>query len=149
MLRAFGYAAAPPAGAALPYAAVDASWRCVDDPASAHYNAVLDADDVTPDWGSAEQMRRDDALYAWVVELDHNGASHEVHGGAAPVAGGGSCIFLHVWDGPGSVTAGCTAMAEPALEAVLAWLRPGAVYALLPRDEHAALAAAWQLPAAP
>jgi L,D-peptidoglycan transpeptidase YkuD (ErfK/YbiS/YcfS/YnhG family) len=94
-------------------------------------------------------MRRDDDLYAWVVEVDHNAASHAAHDAAPPVPGGGSCIFLHVWDGPGSVTAGCTAMAEPALAASIAWLRPGAVYVLLPRDEHAALAGAWQLPAAP
>lgn len=141
ILRAFGYDAAPPAGAALPYQAVDASWRCVDDPASAHYNDVLDQDGVAVDWSSAEVMRRDDELYRWVVELDHNAAS-----GAAPVAGGGSCIFLHVWGGPDDVTAGCTAMPREDLEALIAWVRPGASYVLLPRSEYAALSAAWRLP---
>jgi L,D-peptidoglycan transpeptidase YkuD (ErfK/YbiS/YcfS/YnhG family) len=140
IVRAFGYDAAAPAGTALPYQPLDDSWRCVDDPASAHYNDVLDATGVTTDWSSAEIMRRDDELYRWVVELDHNAAT----GTASP--GGGSCIFFHVWAGPDDTTAGCTAMAEPALADLLAWLRPGAVYVLLPRAERDALAAAWGLP---
>jgi L,D-peptidoglycan transpeptidase YkuD (ErfK/YbiS/YcfS/YnhG family) len=141
VLRAFGYEPAPPAGTALPYQAVGASWRCVDDPASAFYNDILDADQVEVDWTSAETMRRADDLYRWVVELDHNAAS-----GDAPTPGAGSCIFLHRWAGPDDVTAGCTALAEPALVELLAWLRPGAVYVLLPRAERAALASAWGLP---
>lgn len=141
ILRAFGY---DDAAFAVPYQKVDESWRCVDDGASAHYNDVLDADGVTPDWTSAEEMRRPDALYRWVVEIDHNAASGD---GAVP--GGGSCIFLHVWGGPDDTTAGCTAMAEPDLTALLAWLRPGAVYVLLPEPERAALAAAWGLPGRP
>ena len=51
-------------------------------------------------------MRRDDALYTWVVEVRHNPAA---------IPGGGSCIFLHVWDGPADTTVGCTAMPEPTL----------------------------------
>src|SRR3712207_8482067 len=39
-------------------------------------------------------------------------------------SGRGSCIFLHVWRGPRSSTAGCTAMAEPALAELLRWLDP-------------------------
>jgi L,D-peptidoglycan transpeptidase YkuD (ErfK/YbiS/YcfS/YnhG family) len=143
IVRSFGYDAAPPAGTALSYQPLDDGWRCVDDPASTHYNDVMDADGVTVDWASAETMRRDDELYRWVIELDHNAAT----GDATP--GGGSCIFFHVWDGPDDTTAGCTAMAEPALAELLAWLRPGAVYVLLPRAEHDAVAAAWGLPQSP
>ncbi len=145
VLRALGYAAAPPVGATLPYDAVDAAWRCVDDPASTRYNQVLDGAGVAVDWTSAEEMRRDDALYTWVVEIDHNAASSQADA-AGPTPGGGSCIFLHVWHDQASTTAGCTAMAQPDLEALLAWLRPGAVYVLLPADEYAALAAGWRLP---
>lgn len=141
ILRAFGYDDATPEPGALPYQRVDASWRCVDDAASTHYNDVLDADGVTVDWASAEEMRRGDDLYRWVIEIDHNAAS-----GDAPVPRGGSCIFFHVWSGPDGATAGCTAMAEPDITALLAWLRPGAVYVLLPEAERAALAAAWGLP---
>ena len=91
------------------------------------------------DWTSAEDMRRADQLYAWVIEIAHNPA-------AAP--GGGSCIFFHVWGGADHPTAGCTAMAEPALVALLAALDPGAhpVLALLPAGEYAALRSAWGLP---
>ena len=138
LAHVYGYAAAPPAGTALPYTPVDASWQCVDDPRSAHYAQVLDRRTVTPDWGSAEQMKRDDALYTWVIDTAYNHAQ---------VAGAGSCIFLHVWQGPDSSTVGCTAMAEPDLEHLISVLEPGATYVLLPRAEYAALAAPWGLPA--
>lgn len=139
IVRVFGYAGTANTGG-LPYQTLDDSWRCVDDPASAHYNEVLDTDGVTVDWSSAEIMRRDDELYRWVIELDHNGAT------GTPAAGMGSCIFFHVWAGPDDTTAGCTAMDRAAIEELITWLRPGAVYVLLPRAEHAALAAAWGLP---
>jgi L,D-peptidoglycan transpeptidase YkuD (ErfK/YbiS/YcfS/YnhG family) len=142
IVASYGYAAAPIDGARLPYHALDAGWRCVDDPASTHYNHVLDAAGVTTDWSSAETMRRDDVLYTWVVEIAHNRA-------ATPAAG--SCIFFHVWSGAGSSTAGCTAMAQPALEALLGWFDPARqpAYVLLPRAEYAARAAAWGLPPLP
>ncbi len=136
---AFGYAPVPPAGATLPYTVVDPGWRCVDDPGSAFYNRILDERTVTPDWTSAEAMRRDDRLYTWVVELGHN---------AAATPGGGSCIFLHVWGGADDTTVGCTAMDEGRLAALIAALDPTAqpVFALLTSAEYAALATAWRLP---
>lgn len=137
----FGYAASPPEGAALPYTQVDARWRCVDDPASRHYNRVLDERTTTVDWTSAEDMRRADPLYTWVVEIAHN---------PARTGGDGSCIFLHVWGGPDAPTVGCTAMAEPALAGLLTRLAPGdtSAFVLLPRAEYDALATVWSLPAA-
>ncbi len=84
-------------------------------------------------------MRRDDDLYTWVVELAHN---------AQRTPGEGSCIFLHVWGSAKSTTSGCTAMAEDKLAALIAALpADGAVMVLLPKDDYAALAASWQLPA--
>jgi D-alanyl-D-alanine dipeptidase len=133
----YGYAKAPPAGARLPYVRVDERWRCVDDPASKHYDQILDRTTVAPDWKSAEEMRRKDELYAWVVDVAHNPAR-------AP--GAGSCIFLHVWRGEGSATVGCTAMDQRKLERLIATLDPSAVFVLLPRAEYAALAPAWALP---
>lgn len=137
---AFGYAAAAPAGARVSYTTVDEHWRCVDDPKSAVYNRVLDERTVKPDWSSAEDMRRTDDLYEWVVEVRHN---------ASAVPGGGSCIFLHVWGGPGDTTVGCTAMEEPRLAELIAVLEPTAnpVLAVLPATEYDALASAWALPA--
>lgn len=135
----FGYAAAPPPRAGLPYTAVDASWKCVDDPASRHYNQILDERAVAKDWTSAEDMRRTDDVYRWVVEVAHN---------ASRTGGEGSCIFLHVWSGEHSATAGCTAMPEPKLASLLAALSPDAApaFVLLPRAEYDALAPTWLLP---
>lgn len=136
---AYGYAAAPPAGTRLPYRAVTKTWRCVDDAASTRYGQVFDAKDVAVDWRSAEDLRRPDALYTWVIDVRHNPT-------ATP--GAGSCIFLHVWRGPDDATAGCTAMAAPRLAALLADLDPATAPLLvqLPAPVYAAVAGAWGLP---
>jgi L,D-peptidoglycan transpeptidase YkuD (ErfK/YbiS/YcfS/YnhG family) len=118
---AWGVAAAPPAGTRLGYRQSTDTTRCVDDPGSPSYNQIVDA---PGDWKSAEVMRRADGLYDWVVVVGHN---------AARAPGAGSCVFLHVWRGPSAPTVGCTAMAKPALEELLAWLDPdGAVLVVLP-----------------
>jgi len=137
---AYGYADKPPAGTKLGYTAVDASWQCVDDAKSAHYAQILDRRTTKPDWRSAEQMHRDDALYTWVIDVAHN---------AERTPAAGSCIFLHVWAGPDTTTIGCTAMPEPQLAHLLARLDPARhpSYVLLTRADYAALAAPWGLPA--
>jgi D-alanyl-D-alanine dipeptidase len=108
----FGYAEAAPW--AMPYVPSTAA-SCVDDPASTHYNTIVDGA-VSVDWKSAEQMRRNDALYTWGAVVSHNMSP--------PTPGLGSCIFLHVWRAPGKPTVGCTAMDERALVEVLSWLDP-------------------------
>lgn len=149
---AFGYAEAEPTG--LPYVQSTPGLVCVDDSASASYNLVREGG-AAADWRSREDMRRPDELYRIGVVVAHNGPG--VDGGlvgaapreaAAPVAGGGSCIFLHVWRGPESTTAGCTAMADGALQRVLAWLRADAdpVLVQLPAAEAERLRGAWGLP---
>ena len=141
---AFGYA--PPSESRwirLPYHAADVSIECVDDDASAYYNRRVDRDTVARvDWTSHEEMRRNDGLYRLGVWVDHNSAP--------PAAGRGSCIFLHVWDGPGRPTAGCTAMDAAAMREVLAWLDPAARPALvqLPAAALAARRRGWGLPPA-
>ncbi len=133
---AYGYADS--AKSKLPYTPLTPSWQCVDDPKSKHYATILDrASTAKPDWSSAETMRRDDALYTWVVDLAHN---------AARTPGDGSCIFLHVWSGPDSTTVGCTAMAEPRLAALIGQLDPRAIFVLLPRATYDDLAKRWNLP---
>jgi D-alanyl-D-alanine dipeptidase len=139
LTSAFGYAKSAPPGTTLGYQQVDTNWKCVDDPASRDYNRVLDARTTTVDWNSAEEMRRDDDAYAWVVEIAHN---------ASRTPKDGSCIFLHVWSGPKSATVGCTAMEEPQLASLIAKLVPAdrPAFVLLPRAEYDALADAWNLP---
>ncbi len=135
----YGYADAAPHGWRMPYAR-STDLLCVDDPASDRYARIVDIKQVASDWASAEQMRRPDALYTWVVDVAHNPD-------ATP--GLGSCIFLHVWSGPDSATVGCTAMEQATLAALLGRLDPAAhpLYVLLPRAEYTAVAAAWGLPA--
>src|SRR5690606_10662630 len=94
--------------------------------------------------GSTEPMRRDlhhdgDVRYKLGFVIQHNPGN---------VSGGGSCIFAHLWQQPGETTAGCTAMDEPAMQALLAWLDPAnkPVFGLRRRAEHQRLAAAGALP---
>ena len=123
---AFGYASELPPELALPYEAMASGSVCVDDPASAYYNQILDPDTLpeagpgAKDWTSFEAMRRDlaygDDLYKWGVVVRYNDSA---------VPGAGSCIFLHVWRGSESPTAGCTAMAEEDLLSLIGWMEPG------------------------
>jgi D-alanyl-D-alanine dipeptidase len=117
--------------------------ECVDDASSKFYNRVLERSTVAPDWNSSEHMLRPDGLYRWGVMIDHN---------AEPVtAGVGSCIFLHIWMGPGQGTTGCTAMTQEHLEGVLAWLDPAKnpLLVQLPQAEYKKLRKQWKLPALP
>ena len=136
---AYGYAAAPPAGTALPYSALDARTECVDDPGSPHYTQILERPVAAAGWTSAEKMRRTDDLYTWVIDIAHNPDA---------VRSAGSCIFFHVWRDEHSPTVGCTAMPERRLRTLLTTLSPAAkpVYVLLPRAEYVALQPAWGLP---
>lgn len=135
-----GYTEAPPRGLRLPYRQASATLRCVDDPASPAYNTLADEALGPKTWTSAEDMRRGDELYRWVVWVAHNDDP--------PVPGGGSCIFLHLRAGAGAVTAGCTAFDPPALEGLLPRLDPQArpVLVQLPRAEWQRLRVAWGLP---
>src|SRR5947207_358516 len=108
---AFGYASQKQSGWKMPYTPLTQSVECVDDANSHFYNRVLDRTGVSPDWNSSEHMLRTDDLYRWGVVVDHNAQS--------PAPGGGSCIFLHIWRGPGMPTVGRTAMPQPQLESLL------------------------------
>lgn len=127
--------------AKLPYWPATCHLKAIDDPASAHYNLILDERQVArPDWVSCEDMRRDDGRYAAGAVIAHNGAPS--------VPGAGSCIFLHVWAAAGVETAGCTAMALDDMREIGAWLDGAAspVLVQLPQAEYAARRAAWALP---
>lgn len=141
---AFGYA--PDATTAWPYQPMQASDYCVDVSDSPLYNRIVDASAVgdAAVAGSTEPMRRDlhadgDQRYRWGLVIDHNPAHR---------AGAGSCIFAHLWKAPGETTAGCTAMAEPAMQQLLGWLQPGRrpVFVLLPLAELEKRRKAWGLP---
>jgi L,D-peptidoglycan transpeptidase YkuD (ErfK/YbiS/YcfS/YnhG family) len=113
---------------------------CVDTVASKYYNQMFEENTVTKDWNSEERMLRPDGLYRYGLFVDHNAPNTQ--------PGAGSCIFMHLWRGPSSPTAGCTAMAEPGLLVILGWLdamkRP--VLVQLPHEELVRLAPVWDAP---
>lgn len=139
---AFGYAPVDSAAwIRLPYVHSRASVKCVDDAASARYNRLVDADTIAaPDWRSHEEMRLANDVYRLGIWVSHNDAP--------PVPGGGSCIFIHIWQGPGIPTVGCTAMDAADLEALVRWLDPRAAPVLVqaPRSAYSQLAAGLYLP---
>lgn len=140
-----GYGPQPPDGLKLPYRQATADTICVDDPASAHYNTIVEATSGVPqDWTSHEDMLRPDNLYSLLALIDHNGLAED----ATPVKGGGSCIFMHLWSGPGSPTIGCTALDGAALSGVLLALESldHVVLVQLPAPEYGEAQLLWHLP---
>jgi D-alanyl-D-alanine dipeptidase len=140
--KAFGYAPEAQSGWKMPYVSLTPTIECVDDEKSKFYNTLVDTSTVSDDWGSHEneKMRRADDLYRWGILVDHN---------ANPsVPGSGSCIFMHIWRGPGEPTVGCTAMAQPDLESLLGWLDPERKPLLvqLPAAQYQKLRHHWNLP---
>ena len=138
---AFGYATAGSAAwIKLPYLTLTKRIEGIDDPNSRYYNKLLDRSQIAKvDWRSSEQMRRADLLYKWGVVVDHNPAA---------VPGAGSCIFLHIWKGPASPTAGCTAMAESDLVKLIRWLDPARhpILVQMPRPIYRSIRAKYSLP---
>lgn len=136
----FGYGGPPP-GAKLPWLQATPDLKCIDDPASRHYNRIVDCRRVEgTDWNSCEDMLRHDRRYELGAVVGCN---------CEPVlAGAGSCIFLHVWESEGAPTAGCTAMAPADMRQVASWL-DGARSPLLvqlPRAAYERLRGPWALP---
>jgi D-alanyl-D-alanine dipeptidase len=127
----------------MPYVSLTPSVECVDDASSKFYNRVLDRATVTPDWNSSEHMLRPDGLYRWGLVADHNTDPS--------TPGTGSCIFMHIWMGPGQGTTGCTAMTQEHLEGVLAWLDPAKnpLLVQLPQAQYKKLKRHWKLPRLP
>ena len=103
------------AGLKLPAVPLTPTLEAVDDPASRHYNRIVDRAVIArPDWHSAERMGavRD---YALGLVVAHNPRA---------VRGAGSCIFLHLWLGRRTGTAGCTVLRARDLTTLARWLDP-------------------------
>ncbi len=112
---AFGFAA--DADLHIPYRQLRDTTECVDDSDSFYYNQIVDRDMIPRiDWSSSERMRAIDQ-YRWGVVVDYNTPAQPRRG---------SCVFLHIWSGPGSTTTGCTAMPQEDLQTLLRWLDPTA-----------------------
>ena len=106
---AFGYASSMDTG--LPYRQATDNDFWVDDAASLQYNQWVRG---RPAASSFERMKRPDNLYQYGIVIGYN---------ADPViTGAGSAIFMHVWRGYHSSTAGCVAINQRCLRKILRWL---------------------------
>ena len=96
----------------LPARAIRPEDAWCEDPNSRHYNRPvrLDRDH------SGDRLRRDDHLYDFIVEIDHNTSPR--------IAGRGSAVFLHLARENFSATAGCVSMTKSAMLHLLRRLGP-------------------------
>jgi L,D-peptidoglycan transpeptidase YkuD (ErfK/YbiS/YcfS/YnhG family) len=88
----------------------DDGW--CEDPADRHYNQPV----TVPPGSKADRLARADALYDFIVELDHNTRPR--------VAGRGSAVFIHAARPGFAPTAGCVALELSDLRRLLARLGP-------------------------
>jgi L,D-peptidoglycan transpeptidase YkuD (ErfK/YbiS/YcfS/YnhG family) len=139
---AFGKAETlPPSAHGFAYRQATGDSYCVEDQRSELYTRLIDAREVTRTvWQKWSPLHRADGLFDWAILVEHNTSQ--------PQVGAGSCVFLHIWRAAKVPTAGCTAMAEEAIEATLEWLRPEAqaVLVQLPEEALASLRIPWGLP---
>lgn len=124
----------------LPYTKLDEWTECVDDVKSSSYNRIVNRTKIGNfDWKSSEKMLEIIPQYDLGVFVEHN---------SEKLAGGGSCIFLHIWKDAGSGTAGCTAMARRDMETVLYRFDPkkNPVLIQLPAEDYRKFQTTWKLP---
>ncbi len=125
----------------MPYLQVDSCSECVDDTNSIYYNTIIDDRNVKDrDWKSSEIMRLSDNEYEWGIFVENNSTPR--------LKGGGSCIFLHIWEDEGIPTSGCSAMKEENLIKILHWLNIDSfpVLVQLPKIEYDRFKSQWDLP---
>ncbi|WP_059182677.1 M15 family metallopeptidase [Pseudomonas sp. URMO17WK12:I11] len=122
----------------LPYLALTPTTECVDDSQSSHYNKLVDGAATATDWSSSEHMRNEEG-YRQGIFIEHN---------TPATAGSGSCIFFHIWRGPASPTAGCTAMDQEDIAALLKWLDPreSPLLVQMPEAQYEQFREEWALP---
>jgi L,D-peptidoglycan transpeptidase YkuD (ErfK/YbiS/YcfS/YnhG family) len=88
----------------------DDAW--CEDPADRRYNRPI----KLPNGSNADRLARADALYDFVIEIDHNSRPR--------VAGRGSAVFIHVARDGFAPTAGCVALSARTLRRLLERVGP-------------------------
>jgi len=83
-----------------------------EDPGSRHYNQPMRLDRAQ----TGDRLKRDDHLYDFIVEIDHNNTPR--------IAGRGSAVFLHLARENFSPTAGCISMTKASMLRLLQRLGP-------------------------
>ena len=96
----------------LPIRAIRPEDAWCEDRLSRHYNRPL----TLGDNNGGDRLRRDDHLYDFIIEIDHNTQP--------TIAGRGSAVFLHLVRPDFSPTAGCISMKKPAMLQLLRQMGP-------------------------
>jgi L,D-peptidoglycan transpeptidase YkuD (ErfK/YbiS/YcfS/YnhG family) len=96
----------------LPGRAIAREDAWCEDPADRHYNQPVRLNSTQ----GGDRLTRDDHLYDFIIEIDHNTKPR--------IAGRGSAVFLHLARNNFSPTAGCVSMTRPAMLRLLARLGP-------------------------
>jgi L,D-peptidoglycan transpeptidase YkuD (ErfK/YbiS/YcfS/YnhG family) len=97
---------------ALPVCAIRPDDAWCEDPLDRHYNQPI----RLPQAAGCDRLRRDDHLYDFIIEIDHNTSPR--------IAGRGSAVFLHLARKDFSPTAGCVSMTKSAMLRLLERLDP-------------------------
>ncbi|MBV8791475.1 MAG: L,D-transpeptidase family protein [Pseudolabrys sp.] len=96
----------------LPVRQIRDSDGWCEDPSDRHYNQRV----TVPKDSPADRLARADALYDFIIELDHNTRPR--------IARRGSAVFVHIARPGFAPTAGCVALAMPTLRRLLERLGP-------------------------
>jgi len=96
----------------LPVHAIRSTDAWSEDPADRHYNRPA----ARAPGESGDRLKRDDHLYDFIVEIDHNTRPR--------IARRGSAVFLHLARQNFSPTAGCVGMTRGAMLRLLARIGP-------------------------
>jgi len=96
----------------LPVRAIGPGDAWCEDPASRHYNRPV----RLGRGNGVDRLRRDDHLYDFIIEIDHNTSPR--------IAGRGSAVFLHLARPNFSPTAGCVSMTRSAMLQLLRQIGP-------------------------
>jgi L,D-peptidoglycan transpeptidase YkuD (ErfK/YbiS/YcfS/YnhG family) len=88
----------------------DVAW--CEDPRDRRYNRWFRRSAEAP----GDRLRRDDHLYDFIIEIDHNSAPR--------IAGRGSAVFLHLARTNFSPTAGCVSMTKSSMLRLLRRMSP-------------------------
>jgi L,D-peptidoglycan transpeptidase YkuD (ErfK/YbiS/YcfS/YnhG family) len=103
---------APRPSTGLPLRIIGPNDAWCEDPTSRHYNRPIRRGRDQ----NGDRLRRDDHLYDFIIEIDHNTRPR--------TAWRGSAVFLHLARDNFGPTAGCVAMTKPAMLRLLARIGP-------------------------
>src|SRR5580765_332718 len=98
---------------ALPVRRITSDDAWCEDPDDRRYNQPIR---IAPG-ATGDRLRRDDQLYDFIIEIDHNTRPR--------MARRGSAVFIHVARPDLSASAGCVTMPKARLRRLLRKLRPG------------------------